>query len=49
LVASISRKPPPPPPPKKPAGMHGNANALGGSGGVVSPPPVPLGTKPSYT
>ncbi|KAK5198309.1 hypothetical protein LTR92_002554 [Exophiala xenobiotica] len=49
LVASISRKPPPPPPPKKPAGMHGNANALGGSGGVVSPPPVPLGTKPSYS
>ncbi len=50
LVASISRKPPPPPPPKKPAGMHGNANSLGsGSGGVASPPPVPLGTKPSYT
>ena len=39
IAASISRKPPPPPPPKKPANMHGS----------VAPPPVPLGTKPSYS
>jgi hypothetical protein len=44
LAASISRKPPPPPPPKKPANMHGS---IGGTG--VAPPPVPLGTKPSYS
>ncbi|KIW18792.1 hypothetical protein PV08_03081 [Exophiala spinifera] len=53
LAASISRKPPPPPPPKKPANMHGSLNSMsGGPGaGVTSspPPPVPLGTKPSYT
>jgi hypothetical protein len=42
LAASISRKPPPPPPPKKPAGMHGNAAG-------TAPPPVPLGTRPSFT
>lgn len=52
LTASISRKPPPPPPPKKPANMHGSLNGVnGGAGaatGAVSPPPVPLGTKPSY-
>ncbi|KAJ9605961.1 hypothetical protein H2200_009810 [Cladophialophora chaetospira] len=44
LAASISRKPPPPPPPKKPANMHGTLGAMG-----VAPPPVPLGTKPSYS
>ena len=37
-----SRKPPPPPPPKKPSGMH--APPTTGHG----PPPVPLGTKPSF-
>lgn len=37
-----NRKPPPPPPPKKPSGMHGQ-----GMGGQT-PPPVPLGTKPSF-
>lgn len=42
LTASISRKPPPPPPPKKPAGMYGNATG-------AAAPPVPLGTKPSYS
>ena len=44
VTASISRKPPPPPPPKKPANMHGNPGAA-----AVAPPPVPLGTKPSYS
>ncbi|OAL17959.1 hypothetical protein AYO22_11115 [Fonsecaea multimorphosa] len=43
MTASISRKPPPPPPPKKPANMHGSVGSMG-----VAPPPVPLGTKPSY-
>ncbi|KAI1609383.1 hypothetical protein EDD36DRAFT_477857 [Exophiala viscosa] len=38
IAASLSRKPPPPPPPKKPATLSGPA----------SPPPVPLGTKPSF-
>ncbi|EXJ83680.1 hypothetical protein A1O1_07304 [Capronia coronata CBS 617.96] len=47
VVASIARKPPPPPPPKKPANMHGAVNSNAGAG-VVAPPPVPLGTKPSY-
>lgn len=47
LAASISRKPPPPPPPKKPANMHGSVGA--GGSGVAAPPPVPLGTKPSYS
>jgi hypothetical protein len=37
-----SRKPPPPPPPKKPSSMHGQA--MEGQ----APPPVPLGTKPSF-
>jgi hypothetical protein len=37
------RKAPPPPPPKKPSGMHGQAMA-----GGQAPPPVPLGTKPSF-
>jgi hypothetical protein len=37
------RKAPPPPPPKKPSGMHGQAMA-----GGQTPPPVPLGTKPSF-
>lgn len=46
ITASISRKPPPPPPPKKPANMHGSINS---SAGTTSPPPVPLGTKPSYS
>ncbi|KIX07773.1 uncharacterized protein Z518_02427 [Rhinocladiella mackenziei CBS 650.93] len=45
IAASISRKPPPPPP-KKPANMQGN---LSSHTGAVSPPPVPLGTKPSYS
>ena len=36
------RKAPPPPPPKKPNGLHGQTT--GGPG----PPPVPLGTKPSF-
>ena len=49
LTASISRKPPPPPPPKKPANMHGNAGAGTISTDVAAPPPVPLGTKPSYS
>ncbi|KAL2428748.1 hypothetical protein ABEF95_006393 [Exophiala dermatitidis] len=55
VVASISRKPPPPPPPKKPATMHvggGVPNGVAGQGSaapVPSPPPVPLGTKPSYS
>ncbi|KIW30970.1 uncharacterized protein PV07_02656 [Cladophialophora immunda] len=44
MAASISRKPPPPPPPKKPANMHGSVGSMG-----VAPPPVPLGTKPSYS
>ncbi|ETI19649.1 hypothetical protein G647_08661 [Cladophialophora carrionii CBS 160.54] len=44
VAASISRKPPPPPPPKKPANMHGSIGGMG-----VAPPPVPLGTKPSYS
>ncbi|EXJ54874.1 uncharacterized protein A1O5_12940 [Cladophialophora psammophila CBS 110553] len=44
MAASISRKPPPPPPPKKPATMHGSVGSTG-----VAPPPVPLGTKPSYS
>lgn len=44
LTASISRKPPPPPPPKKPSSMHGSIGSMG-----VAPPPVPLGTKPSYS
>lgn len=50
LTASIARKPPPPPPPKKPANMHGNLNGTNGAAnaGPVSPPPVPLGTKPGY-
>lgn len=45
IAASLSRKPPPPPPPKKPANMHGSVTSLGGT---TSPPPVPLGTKPSF-
>jgi hypothetical protein len=44
ITASLSRKPPPPPPPKKPANMHGSVGGMS-----VSPPPVPLGTKPSYS
>ncbi|KEF57008.1 uncharacterized protein A1O9_07198 [Exophiala aquamarina CBS 119918] len=53
LTASISRKPPPPPPPpKKPANMQRSINGTAGSAGAVtgavSPPPVPLGTKPGY-
>ncbi|OAL33245.1 hypothetical protein AYO20_07562 [Fonsecaea nubica] len=44
MAASLSRKPPPPPPPKKPANMHGSVASMG-----VAPPPVPLGTKPSYS
>ena len=46
IAASISRKPPPPPPPKKPVNVHGGVNSLAG---VAAPPPVPLGTKPSYS
>ncbi len=38
-----NRRPPPPPPPKKPSGLHGQA-----TGGGQAPPPVPLGTKPSF-
>ncbi|KIV82284.1 hypothetical protein PV11_04405 [Exophiala sideris] len=38
IAASLSRKPPPPPPPKKPSTLAG----------ATSPPPVPLGTKPSF-
>jgi hypothetical protein len=42
-----NRKPPPPPPPKKPSGMHGQATATVPAA-ASAPPPVPLGTKPSF-
>ncbi|EXJ87455.1 hypothetical protein A1O3_04415 [Capronia epimyces CBS 606.96] len=48
IVASISRKPPPPPPPKKPAVLHAAAHSPAPAG-TPSPPPVPLGTRPSYS
>lgn len=38
-----NRKPPPPPPPKKPSAMLGHVVM-----GAQAPPPVPLGTKPSF-
>jgi len=49
LTASISRKPPPPPPPKKPANMHGSVGSGATGAGVAAPPPVPLGTRPTYS
>lgn len=42
----LNNRKPPPPPPKKPSVMHGLAMGVGGGG--QAPPPVPLGTKPSF-
>ena len=43
VTPDLTSRKAPPPPPRKPSGMQGHA-----MGGGQAPPPVPLGTKPSF-